>query len=297
MVIGFALVLFAFGLVWGSFVNALVWRLHKQAELTEVQEAKLNSQKSKKKQSKSLSIESAATYSIMRGRSMCPHCHHQLAAKDLVPVFSWLQLKGKCRYCRAPISWQYPFIELLTGVLFVVFYLGWQNNFGGLHLILFLYGLTYIVFFVALAAYDAKWFLLPDRLVFPLTVFALTQVVVTSVWLHSWQALWQPFAGAGVIFGLFWVIYQVSKGEWIGGGDVKLAVPLGLIAGTPLKALLVLFLASLIGTVVSLPSLVRAGKEDGWTRHVPFGPYLLTGCFLVMLFADRFIHWYERIFL
>ena len=285
------LVFFGFGLLWGSFVNALVWRLHKQEELAETAETKPG-KSSKKLQTTNYKLQTEA-YSILRGRSMCPHCKHTLAAKDLVPVLSWLQLHGRCRYCHEPISVQYPLVEVLTGLLFALFYLGWPFSLSGLHLIWFLYGLVYIVFFVALAVYDAKWFLLPDRVVFPLTALAASQVVVTSVWLHSWAAMWQPLAGAAIISGLFWAIFQVSRGEWIGGGDVKLAVALGLIAGTPLRALLVIFVASLLGTLISLPGLFK-GAKDGWTRHVPFGPYLLAGCFLVILYADRLIDWYER---
>ncbi len=227
---------------------------------------------------------------------MCPRCHHKLAAKDLVPILSWLQLHGRCRYCRKPISLQYPLVELLTGLVFVIFYLGWQFSLSGLHLVWFLYGLAYLVFFVALAVYDFKWMLLPDRLVFPLTALALSQALVSGIYMQSWDALWQPFAGAGIIFSIFWGIYQLSDGEWIGGGDVKLAVPLGLIAGTPLRALLVVFIASLIGTITSLPGLIRA-KQTGWTRHIPFGPYLLAGCLIVMLWADKIVTWYQGMLL
>src|SRR5665213_2769212 len=88
------------GLVFGSFVNALVWRLHEQEVLLEKRK------KPSKKQLEKLSI--------LNGRSMCPHCKHELAIKDLVPLFSWIALKGKCRYCGKPISWQYPVVELLT---------------------------------------------------------------------------------------------------------------------------------------------------------------------------------------
>ncbi len=288
------LILFGFGVIFGSFINALVWRLHMQ----EAQESRVKSQESRaaqkgKKRKSSPSAVGQADYSILKGRSMCPQCKHTLAVKDLLPVLSWLSLHGRCRYCSKPISAEYPFVELLTGLLFALFYLAWPFSLSGLHLVWFGYGIVYLVFFTALAVYDAKWFLLPDRLVFPLTALALSEVIVSSLWLHSWQALWQPVAGAALLFGLFWGIFQVSKGEWIGGGDVKLALALGLIAGTPLRALLVLFIASFIGTIVSLPGLLRSQK-DGWTRHVPFGPYLLGGCFIIMLFADKLIGWYQR---
>src|SRR5260221_566501 len=94
------------GLTFGSFINALVWRLHKQNE---------DSAKEQK----------VPNLSIATGRSMCPNCYHELAAKDLIPVLSWLSLGGKCRYCRQPISWQYPLVELLTAGLFTVSYIYW----------------------------------------------------------------------------------------------------------------------------------------------------------------------------
>ena len=98
-------VLAVLGLVFGSFVNAFAWRLHEQESLLE---------KKKKPSAKQL-----AKLSIVKGRSMCPECKHELAAKDLIPVFSWITLKGKCRYCGKPISWQYPAVELATALLFV----------------------------------------------------------------------------------------------------------------------------------------------------------------------------------
>jgi prepilin signal peptidase PulO-like enzyme (type II secretory pathway) len=131
------------GLIFGSFVNALVWRLAKQEGLDAGEPTP------KKPKAKTSAKKSVATtdYSITTGRSMCPQCHHTLAAKDLVPVLSWLSLRGKCRYCGQPISRQYPLVELLTGLLFMVFYLGWPFSLSGLHLVQFVYGLIYIVFF------------------------------------------------------------------------------------------------------------------------------------------------------
>jgi len=270
-----------FGLIFGSFVNALVWRLHEQDELS--------GKKGKK------NTERLKSLSITQGRSMCPHCSHELAAKDLVPVASWLWLRGKCRYCSAPISWQYPVVELLTGVLFVLSYWSWPLGFHQTGLFQFVLWLVFLVGFMALAVYDLRWFLLPDRIVVPLSVLAAAQVIVTAVWLKSFTALWQPLAGASIIFGLFWLLFQVSKGAWIGGGDVKLAVALGLLAGTPLRAFLVIFFASLAGTVVSLPLLAR-GKQ-GMQLHIPFGPYLLFATGVVVLYGTPIVNWYQSLFL
>ncbi|QQS19142.1 prepilin peptidase [Candidatus Saccharibacteria bacterium] len=270
------IVILLYGLICGSFVNALVWRLRQQGK----------GQRAKDK---------GQSLSILRGRSMCPDCRHTLAARDLVPVLSWLSLRGRCRYCQKPISVQYPLVELLTGLLFVVFYLGWTLSLSGLHLIWFLYGLVYVVFFVALAVYDFKWFLLPDKLVFPLIGVAASQVLVTSLWQQSLGVLWMSAVGAGLYFGLFWGLYQASDGKWIGGGDVKLALALGLIAGSPLKVMLALFIASLIGTLVSIPQI--AGGKHGLKQHIPFGPYLLAGTFVVMVWGERLVNWYTGQFL
>jgi prepilin signal peptidase PulO-like enzyme (type II secretory pathway) len=180
---------------------------------------------------------------------------------------------------------QYPLVELVTGLLFVIFHLGWPFSLSGLHLVWFLYGLVYLVFFVALAVYDFRWFLLPDKLVFPLVAISASQVLLTIVWQDSLGALWMPVVSAALYFGLFWGLYQLSSGKWLGGGDVKLALALGLIAGSPLKAMLALFIASLVGTLVSLPQI--SGGKRGLKQHIPFGPYLLTGAFVVMVWGER----------
>jgi len=269
------------GLIFGSFVNALVWRLYEQEKLADKKGEK--------------TAERRRELSITKGRSMCPNCGHELAAKDLVPVVSWVMLGGKCRYCRKPISWQYPVVELLTGMLFVVSYLAWPLGFYHVGLFQFALWLVFLVGFVALAVYDLRWFLLPDRIVLPLTILGLVQVAVTALWLRSFTLFWQPIVAAGIIFGLFWLLFQVSKGAWIGGGDVKLAVLLGLLVGTPLRAFLVIFFASLLGTLVSVPLIAR-GKQ-GLQLRIPFGPYLLLATILVVLYGTPIVGWYQNLFL
>lgn len=268
--------LVVFGLIFGSFVNALVWRLHEQA--------KLAGKKSK------AAVKRRAALSMTKGRSMCPECGHELAAKDLVPVLSWLWLRGKCRYCGARIP-DSPLVELLTGLLFAVSYVSWPHTFHGVGLFEFIVWLAFLVGFVALAVYDLRWFLLPDKIVFPLTGLAIVQVVTVAAWTHSVSTLWLPLAGGALIFGLFWILYQVSRGSWIGGGDVKLAFTLGLLAGTPFRALTVIFFASLVGTLFSVPELVK-GRE-GLTHRIPFGPSLLLATIVVVLYGDRIATWYQ----
>ncbi len=275
--------LIVFGLSLGSFVNALVWRLHEQAEL------------SRRKKRTKQQAEYLHDLSISRGRSMCPHCHHELAAKDLVPVLSWLSLRGKCRYCQKPISWQYPLVELLMAVIFVFTYLYWPLTLSGQNWVQFAAFLVLLVGFMALSVYDILWFLLPDRLIAPLTFIAVVTVLFVSFTSHDGLATFANAAGgATVIAILFYALFWFSKGQWIGGGDVKLAPMLGLLAGNPIKALLVVFFASLIGLLVAVPLMIR-GKANR-SSHIPFGPCLMAATLLVVLFGGDIVHAYEAVF-
>jgi prepilin signal peptidase PulO-like enzyme (type II secretory pathway) len=256
------LALIAFGLLLGSFVNALVYRLHEKKDW-------------------------------VKERSECPLCHHVLAAKDLVPVFSWLWLRGRCRYCHKPIP-DSPLVELALPVLFLASYVYWPEPLQGAGLFVFGLWLVFLVGFVALAVYDLKWFLLPDVIVFPLIGLALLQVLALPLFFgESWSTVLGSALGALLMSGLFFLIYVISKGSWIGFGDVKLAVVLGLLAGGPLAALLVLFVASVLGSLLSLP-LVAAGKATR-KSHLPFGPLLIMGLIVVVLFGVAIVDWYTRL--
>ena len=264
------------GLCGGSFVNALVWRLHEQAK---AKNYKLS------KNSKQLSI--------LKGHSMCPNCRHQLAALDLVPVFSWLWLKGKCRYCHKPISAQYPVVELLTATLFLLSYVFWPGSFSALGTSLFIFWLIFLTGLVALAVYDLKWYLLPDRLIYPLLLVSLVQAVVLVCYAsspaHQLTSLLLSFIVGG---GIFYAIFQVSAGKWIGGGDVKLGALLGLILASPSLMLLTIFIASLLGTLLALP-MMAVGKFKRTTK-VPFGPFLIIGAIITQLFGVSLINWYKH---
>lgn len=267
------------GLILGSFVNALVWRLRQQ----DVQSA-MPSRKKKKS-------SDAEDYSIMHGRSMCPDCHHTLAAKDLVPVLSWVLLSGKCRYCRKPISWQYPLVELLVSAAFALSYILWPLELDAYGITRLAVGLVYVVFFVALSVYDLRWQELPDRLVWPLVAIAVCEAAFIAIWQQNIQSfLWASLAGT-LLFGFFWVIFQVSGGRWIGGGDVKLVLALGVIVGTPLQAFLVIFIASVIGTLASLPMLLSHRPTRG--LQIPFGPALILATCIVYFAGAAIITWYQ----
>lgn len=276
-------ILVVLGLVFGSFINAMVWRLHEQMSgkrgETEV------------KKQRSLSRDEL---SITKGRSMCSRCHHLLGPLDLIPVVSWLALGGKCRYCRQPIA-DNPLVELVLPLLFVWSYLAWPYSLSGAgHVGLFVLWLAIVVLYMALTVYDSRWFLLPNRLVFPLVGLAAGFSVLRIYSVEKFDVI-GLLLGVVVLAGLFWGLYQYSGGQWIGGGDVKLAFALGMVAGTPLQAGLVIFLASLLGTIASIPLLLRG--RQGMKQQIPFGPYLLVASGIMLLYGDWLVEHYQQLFL
>lgn len=276
------IILLVAGLVLGSFVNALVWRLREQERI-------LEKRKPTKADQKRL-----AELSIVHGRSMCSHCGHPLAARDLVPVFSWLQLRGKCRYCGARIP-DTPFAELFLPLLFLVSYLSWPYALTGWGIAGLVVWAAVLVLFVALALYDLRWLLLPNRMVYPLSIVAMLFVAAMALAGREWVFIWAPVLGSILFFGLFWGLFEVSGGKWLGGGDVKLAAALGLLAGSPLRALLVIFFASLVGTVLGLPQLI--GTKRTASHQIPFGPPLMLATIIVVLYGGTIISWYQGLFL
>jgi leader peptidase (prepilin peptidase)/N-methyltransferase len=272
--------LFLLGLALGSFVNALVWRVHEQAKES-------TKQKPNKKYLQGLSIA--------KGRSICPHCKHQLATKDLIPLFSWLSLRGKCRYCNKPISNQYPVVELATALLFVASYTWWPFSFTNGQTAVFICWLGVLTGLMALLIYDLHWLLLPNRIMYPLGCIAgLMALISVGIAPSPLKSLINVILAVIVGGGIFYVLFQLSSGKWIGGGDVKLGWLLGLVVGTPAKSFLVIFLAAVLGTVVSVPLL--ASKRLKRNSTIPFGPFLIIAAIIVQLFGHTILHWYQRTF-
>lgn len=293
IIVGLALL----GLCLGSFANAYIWRLHEQEELRaqifDLKNKKLKSKNTvRKSKIKDLEVKVRAI-SIANGRSRCIHCGHELAAKDLIPVLSWLSLGGKCRYCKMAIE-DTPLAELLVPVLFLISYVFWPWPLSGYGLVAFCLWLMFIFGFVVLAIYDIKWFILPDRIVWPLAVLATIQVVLHAVGFDGgWPVIVEAVWGVIIASGLFYVLYIVSGGRWIGGGDVKLGIVLGLLVGGPMSALLLLFSSSMLGTIYSVPLL--ANHKLKRTSLIPFGPFLLAGTIFVVLFGSMLIQWFNRL--
>lgn len=275
-------VLFILGVCLGSFVNALVWRLSQQ--LDEDGEPKKLTKKQK------------AELSIATGRSMCTHCKHTLAWYDLLPVVSWLSLGGKCRYCKQPIGRQYPLVELLTGVLFVISYVAWPVEIiTAYQQIAFVTWLVALVGIVALAVYDIRYMLLPNRILYPLIAFVGASTVAQLLAGRPLGAIWQIVGAITVAGGIFTVLYYYSKGAWIGGGDVTFGILAGLLLGTAVNAFLYLFVASLLGLLYSAP-LMAVGRLTK-TSKVPFGPFLIASLIIVVLWGTDITNWYNQTFL
>lgn len=268
--------LIVLGLCFGSFVNALTWRLRQQES---------------SKQRKVLGTR----LSIAKGRSMCSKCHHELAASDLIPVLSWVSLRGKCRYCHKKID-DNPLVEVVTPILFVVSYLAWPLGFSTQGKMQFVVWLAVLVGFIALTVYDFKWMELPDRVVYVLIALLLlnlaAQLILFGGGLHL---LYYAVLSVTVSGGIFHLLFKISDGHWIGGGDVKLGYAIGLLIADPGKSLLVIFVASMLGTIIALP-LMFAGKLKR-NSHVPFGPMLISAAIFVQLFGTRVLDWYGRVFL
>ena len=244
-----------FGLAVGSFLNAVIHRLH-------------------------------AGESFMSGRSKCPHCHLNLSAWDLVPILSFLVLKGKCAYCGKPISWQYPAVEALTAVTFALA----ATAYSGPEMI-FVWGLS--AFFILIAVYDLKHFLILDKVLYPgfvLSVaYALYQDIGKGCDFGLGCATISGLVGILFIAGFFYLQHLVSKGKWIGFGDVKFGLMLGMAAGFPLSILL-LFGAYLSGALVGL-ALIALGKKQMGSR-LPFGTFLAASAIVTMLYGQSIMSWY-----
>lgn len=254
------IILIWLGLAFGSFVNALVWRLRKKRDW-------------------------------VKERSECTHCHHELHTSDLIPVFSWLWLRGKCRYCHKKIE-DTPIPEIIVPLSFCLSYAVWPYGFSFAGWVVFALWLITLIIFTALALYDLRWMILPDGL----NLLAAGLALAVFVWRlgmegFSGAALINGLLGIVAVAGIFYGLFQLSKGRWIGGGDVKLGVALGLLAGSFQLGLLTVFLASFFGTCVATILLILGKKK--LASKLPFGPYLLAASFAVFLWGQPLINWYK----
>ena len=257
------LLLLFIGTALGSFSLVLAWRMHSGTDW-------------------------------VRGRSACDSCKHELGVTDLIPVVSYAVLRGACRYCKKPIPKTVLLAETGFGIVAVLSFVFWPYALFGFGFVLFGMWITILVLLSALFWYDMRWFLLPNKLVYPLIV--LSALFVLGVWLVQnssvTSGLLVPVGSAVFLSGLFFVLYAVSRGKWIGFGDVRLAVALGLILGSPLLSWIMLFIASCLGILVALPKLVN--KKIKFQTQIPFGPLLISATIIVFLFGRNIIRSYTN---
>ena len=227
---------------------------------------------------------------FVNARSTCDSCHKKLSALDLVPLFSWLLLQGRCRHCRQPVSYYYPMVELATATVFGLFYLLWPYSYEGWDLVLLLGWIPILTGFLALIIYDLRWWILPNKIIYPLFLWSLLLLAVHALA----QMSFSPFLGALLSMlaggGLFYLVFQLSS-QHIGGGDVKLGFWLGLLLLRWELSIMMIFLSSIIGTIVALPALVRR-RQRRLKMKIPFGPFLILATLLVFWFGELWLEWY-----
>jgi leader peptidase (prepilin peptidase)/N-methyltransferase len=277
------------GLCLGSFAGATVWRLRARQLI----EDKAEGEKVDSKEYKKLLPLTQTTTTTDRSR--CLHCGHTLAWYDLLPLVSWMSTKGKCRYCQTSIGWFEPTIELGTALFFVGSYLLWPYALvNTIETTIFALWLVAGVLLAILFAYDLKWSLLPNRAMFPLVgVSALIAVLHLINAPNVFESLVSLVVAGVILSGLYLALWYVSKGRWIGYGDIKLGLALALLLGDWPLAFIALFAANFIGCLIVIPGLL-SGKMTRQT-HVPFGPLLIAGGVIAMLFGQAIIQWYMNI--
>lgn len=252
---------FIFGLFLGSFLNVVILRLHRQE-------------------------------SFVKGRSKCLFCNHKLHSRDLVPFFSYFYLRGKCRYCRHKFSPQYPMVEFFTALALTLVFIKvmpidiYQATFANFFT-LFNWWLA-IAFLIIIFVYDLKFYLVADAVVLPAAALAFIFNIIDGA--NIYKLLLACAVGAG--FFLFQFI--VSKGRWIGGGDIRIGLFMGALLSWP-NILLALVLAYTIGSVVSI--FLILSKKKQWTDRVPFGTFLTLATFITLLYSQEIISWYFSLFL
>ena len=220
------------------------------------------------------------------GRSACEHCGHVLAAEDLVPLFSFLALKGRCRYCGHSLSWQYPFGEFFTGILFAAII--WQT---GYDILLSLPLLVAAVALVAIFITDLAKQVIFDQTLGVAFLGALAYRLLLRLPAADYRFLFFDFLGALIFWGLLWLIRFLTKGRGMGEGDPPLAFTIGILVGYPLIWIAV-FLSFVVGGITGAV-LVLSGEKEMKSR-IAFGPFLVAAAFLALLFGEPLLVWYLK---
>ena len=237
--------IFLFGLCVGSFLNVLIYRL--------------------------------PHFLTIAGRSFCPKCKKRILWQDNIPLVSFILLGGKCRFCHSPISFQYPLVELGTGILTV--FLFWFYSYNFFYLIFNL-----LIFYALIVVFVSDWRyqIVPDQVIYPAIGISLAKLAI-------FDGFRLNFFLSGFGAGLFFLIlYFATFQKGMGMGDVKLAFLMGLILGFP-KIILALYLSFLTGAFFGVILILVGKKRFG--EHVPFGPFLCGATFISLFWGEEIIKW------
>ncbi len=262
-----------FGLMIGSFLNVVIHRLPKMMQRESDNYVAHESGKP---------LPHTDRYNLVMPRSACPHCNHQIAAWENVPVISYLLLKGKCVKCKAPISARYPIVEVLTGALSALLVWRFGSGFAGLATLVF----TYLL--IAMTFIDADTQLLPDDLTFLLLWCGLL-ININGTFATLPEAVIGAAAGYLSLWSIYWIFKLATGKEGMGYGDFKLLAALGAWLGWKMLPVIVL-LSSAVGAVVGIALIVFA--KHGRDNPIPFGPYLAAAGMLALLYGKTIAQTY-----
>lgn len=227
-------------------------------------------------------VDRLANHEKINGRSKCPQCGNQLKWYDLIPIFSFLFLHGKCRSCKKKISRQYIIIESITGILItLIFFIQFRNgiNFNLRNILMFIRNIIYIFTFISIFLYDLKYMEVPDEIVIPgsFLILILNCLIAKDIW---------TFIFGGILGLIFFLIqFIVSKGKWVGGGDIRIGFLIGVSIGNIYQVFLTIILGYIIGSIYSIPLLIKKyiKKEKDISSVIPLGPFLSVSS-MAMLF-------------
>lgn len=251
----------------GSFAGATVWRLRAR-QLKEDKESGEHFEKGEYAR-----LEKLTKHKLSNDRSVCLSCGYKLKWYDMVPLVSWIFLGGKCRECHKKIGYLEPLIELGVALFFVLSFMFWpyplQTGLQIARLVIWLIaGVPLAILFV----YDAKWFILDRTVNYVVIGLGLCSAVIVAI---STGNIFSVIGSVLILGGLYYVLFKVSNGKWVGGGDPILGLGLGLLLADWRLAFIALFAANLVGTLLVLPAM-SMGKLKRDSR-VPFGPLLIIG--------------------
>lgn len=254
--------IFLLGLLVGSFLNAIIDRLETGESM------------------------------VFSTRSHCDSCGHVLGVWDLIPVVSWLVLRGKCRYCSVPIPIQNPLVEIATGVLFVVTFFQTARLADGNHALLFVFFAVVVSMLTVIFVYDLKHQIIPDQMIVGL-------ILAASIFHMLHYGLYGRFVGDLSIWNIllsavgsalpYLAIILATRGKGMGGGDLKLAFVMGLTLGFP-QVVAAHYAAFVLGGVIAILLLAFKIKKVG--EPVPFGPFMVIGTVLALFWGDQLMQFY-----